>query len=450
VINNKKGFTLIEIIISISLILIVGVSTTVFVVSKNKNNELEKISKNVLESAQLYLENEFDENGKTYKTGLLTGGNAVVIPLNELEEKGYLSTNTLKTLEDNDISKEEYILAGVFEDAKELCSSSDNVIEFETSWSDKLKGLEDPIYICGKTGSAGSSFEGNDLLTFLFNSYGSVAIDNFDIEGGGFETLEKLKDDWDFEAIDVTDLGDYRLIFYIAPTTNGLGEPEIEVGIDLTAIYFHPITSIIEYFSPSGNVCYAFRGDINYNYVKIKDELFRIVGFKDQENVDEDDYIITLIANNTYETETQANNYVNSIFEGEIENINVTENGEYNFRNLTIDEIQAVGALEFYHFYQKQDDFCNNYILSQENCLQSVKKISFDHWLNNKPIFLTNDNMTVLSSKSSGLIVDKSKNIYNIQLEDKFYYRPVVDIKLSSIKSYDGIGTEYSPFILNF
>jgi len=145
----KKGFTLIEIIMSISLILIIGTSVTVFYIKEKKDNTLNLVFKQLIECSQLYIENEYDENGITYKNGLLSGGKAVVIPLNELEEKGYLSNEMIKTLEDKNITKDEYILAGVFEDTKDLCSSSDAVIKFEASWNDKLKGLDEPIYMCG-------------------------------------------------------------------------------------------------------------------------------------------------------------------------------------------------------------------------------------------------------------------------------------------------------------
>lgn len=142
---NKKGFTLIEIIICLSLISLIAVISIMFFQNRNK---LVKTTDLILESAQVYIDVEKNEEGKTYREGLFSGGTALSIPLTDLENKGYINDNIIKTLEKEGISKDNYILAAVFSDSKDYCTDSESVIMFEASWDEKLKEQTVPIYLC--------------------------------------------------------------------------------------------------------------------------------------------------------------------------------------------------------------------------------------------------------------------------------------------------------------
>ena len=57
----KRGFTIIEIIISLVIILSIGVSVIFVVINNKKDNNLINISKQILEAANLYINIEKDE-----------------------------------------------------------------------------------------------------------------------------------------------------------------------------------------------------------------------------------------------------------------------------------------------------------------------------------------------------------------------------------------------------
>ena len=144
----KKGFTLVEIIISIGLILIVGVSTTFFVISKNNNNELDKITKQILEAASAYVKVEKDKNGNTYANEIVNGSKGVKIPLSNLVNRGYIKEEQANIIYENndelEDNKDYYVM--FVEDSENYCDDGSYVSV--TSWMDK----GDNIYLCDNYG----------------------------------------------------------------------------------------------------------------------------------------------------------------------------------------------------------------------------------------------------------------------------------------------------------
>lgn len=94
--KNKRGFTLIEIIICISLIAIIS---TISIVIFTKNKDYSNITKKILEAANVYIATEKDEQGNTYEYGINNGGKGARINVKELVNKGYVDEKLYKTLE---------------------------------------------------------------------------------------------------------------------------------------------------------------------------------------------------------------------------------------------------------------------------------------------------------------------------------------------------------------
>ena len=158
---NKKGFTLVEIIICIALISIIGVSSTIIVIkTKNKNNnvnilngtkmsaKLSNITNKILQAANVYIAVEKDGNGNTYETGIKNGGKGLYIKVQTLVDSGYLDKSLLDNLqkETNKLTSELQLLAvdAVNNNDDELCNNS-NAIEYTVSWSNDN---DKPIYLC--------------------------------------------------------------------------------------------------------------------------------------------------------------------------------------------------------------------------------------------------------------------------------------------------------------
>lgn len=143
----KKGFTIIEIIISISLLLIIGIST-IFLYSKN-NKSLNEITKSILEAANLYIKTEVDEKGNIYINKVKSGNKGVKIPLSNLVNKGYIEDSVQKKVielsnKGNNYNYYVMLLNGNGETEKDYCD--DNAIVSIASWIDEDKDKD--IYLC--------------------------------------------------------------------------------------------------------------------------------------------------------------------------------------------------------------------------------------------------------------------------------------------------------------
>lgn len=145
---NKKGFTLIEIIICVSLIAIIGVASFFGVKTITKNIRVEKLTKiqdKIIQAAEVYL-----ESNKEVSNQLHENKNGVVIPLNVLVNEGLLN------LDNTDIKKRdyenEYIMTFL---AAGSGNTSDCIdIRTATSWDE---AMNEPIYICTQTTAGGGT-----------------------------------------------------------------------------------------------------------------------------------------------------------------------------------------------------------------------------------------------------------------------------------------------------
>lgn len=145
---NKKGFTLIEMIISLTLITILGVSSVVGIKYVNKNiriSKLDEITDKALLAAKVYIET----NKETYNQ-LYNKQNGIIIPLNVLVNEGLLS------LKNTDLKKsdyeDEYIVTALTDTKGEGCID----ITTNASWN---LSKDNPIYIC----SSNDGFSTDDL-----------------------------------------------------------------------------------------------------------------------------------------------------------------------------------------------------------------------------------------------------------------------------------------------
>lgn len=142
---NKKGFTIIEIIICISLLVVVGVGSfiSIKVISKKQLvDKLNMISTKASEAAQVYI-----ETNKNASNQLYNNKNGVSLPLQLLVNEGYLSLEGTK-LTNNDI-KNQYVVTflggtGSTENCEQITSTN--------SWSNNQ-----PIYLCMNSDGTGSN-----------------------------------------------------------------------------------------------------------------------------------------------------------------------------------------------------------------------------------------------------------------------------------------------------
>lgn len=148
--KNKKGFTLIEIIVVIALVAVIGTTVTIVSVKnmkENKTKELKKLNNQILEAADVFLSVEKDDNNENYEMVINSGAKGVKIPISYLVENGYVSLDTVNSvykLNELDNSKNYYVLAvnGGEEDTQDYCDVGD--ITFSLSWMVENK----PVYLC--------------------------------------------------------------------------------------------------------------------------------------------------------------------------------------------------------------------------------------------------------------------------------------------------------------
>lgn len=135
----KKGFTLIEVILSIVLIVVVMVSSTVslnYINKKNKEETLEKMSNTIYEAVHVYVESNSEIKKKLYENK-----EGIIIPLTTLENTGLVDFKDIKLDDEKD-----YIITMLGSDVE----GTDYCAETYTTTSWNIKDGE-TIYICEKT-----------------------------------------------------------------------------------------------------------------------------------------------------------------------------------------------------------------------------------------------------------------------------------------------------------
>ena len=104
--NNKKGFTLFEILTIVTIIAVIGVTSIISFNKIIKNSNIEKynnIKAQVIEAATVYIETDVE------KMHSLNSGESIYITIGELQESSLLSWN-LK----NPLTKPKYPLRILF------------------------------------------------------------------------------------------------------------------------------------------------------------------------------------------------------------------------------------------------------------------------------------------------------------------------------------------------
>ena len=239
---NKKAFTLVEIIVSIILIVLIGTTATIVTSNKNEEKKLDAITDEIILAAKVYIEVEKDEDGVIYQTGINNGGVGVTIPVRTLVNDGYLDKNILRTLEDISGTKEDeaLLIASYFGENSEECNGN-SMIQISPTWD-----TNKPKYIC-------PSKKNNKCST------------------GGIQTniIEFIDDkNIDFSKWAVPEE------YY-----NSLNDTEKDKVNTANGIYSY-------YNSDTSNTYNFYRGNVNYNYLKLgkdsngNDLIFRIIWYR--------------------------------------------------------------------------------------------------------------------------------------------------------------------------
>ena len=153
---NKKGFTLVEIVVCISLLVIIAVGSFVGIRMVNKKiniDKLNQITDKAVQAAQVYIETNKEATNQLY-----SNKNGVSLPLQLLVNEGLLNLDGTK-LKDDDL-KNQYVVTflggtGSSENCEQITST--------TSWSNNK-----PIYLCMNS-TTGSS----NLATIDPTKYGN-------------------------------------------------------------------------------------------------------------------------------------------------------------------------------------------------------------------------------------------------------------------------------------
>lgn len=106
--NNKKGFTIIEIIISLTLIVLIGTISIIYL-NKDKNSK-EKNIKSILNAADVY----YSTNKNNIKELLSENYGFIVLNISEIKDSGLLKLDY--KLPDNDNENEDYTKMIIFDD----------------------------------------------------------------------------------------------------------------------------------------------------------------------------------------------------------------------------------------------------------------------------------------------------------------------------------------------
>ncbi len=171
--SNKKGFTIIEIIICLGIITLIGTISTVVLLKNNKDKNIEKITKNILDAAKVFANVEKDEDGNNYISEIKKGRGGVKISLSVLVNKGYIKKEDANVIYNKykDTKKlgnnEDYyvLLLDGSESKTDSYYCENNEYQLEASWNIET---DKTLYLCSNRSKSNilniEEFNDNDAL----------------------------------------------------------------------------------------------------------------------------------------------------------------------------------------------------------------------------------------------------------------------------------------------
>ena len=305
-IMNKKGFTIIEIIVCISILTIISTITITVSFLNGKQDEIKKATNNILNAAEIYVNVSKDENGINYIKQIENGKGGVKIPINELVSNGYVKKedaniiynkykNTKKLKDDEDYY---ILLADGSYNKTDYYFCENNEYMLEASWFiDSNKTL----YLCNNKSSYNE--ETNTIFDKVISSNGNIEVLNSPIELENYNIALKSQIS-----------GSYAISY--TSKQNGLFQSNI-LGEE--------------------NSFWYFRGNVTNNYVKINDDIYRILNFIKEES------------GNIYFRLISENEILVSPFE------NFIGDGYQSYRERSIEKFCSIVS-EKYNDYDKDDN----------------------------------------------------------------------------------------------
>jgi len=439
----KKGFTLIEIIIAISIVLLIGAGTTFFVINNKSDNKIEKLTKQILEAGNVYINTENDKNGNLYAKQILNGKKGVKIPVSNLKNSGYITekqVNELYKYKGEPEAGQDYFVAFINGEgtSEDYCKNGSTLSI--ASWT---MSIGDNLYLCNVNNDEDTKDEESETLFQRLLSVDCPAP----------PSSFSLPSNWttkyvsDFSTNLNSSYGNY---FYDSAGYVVL----IEKGGLADYKYYMNYT----------NQYYKYTGIVNNNYVDISGTLFRIISFDEEK--------MTLITENSISDTNWFSNI--KIRNGFLFDTNSTS------RNITLEELQNAG-ISITGKFSVKDSTEKRYYYNMGGNIWFVKDGYLDTYINNS--YLSTGDSIYVSDDSSGTLekgcVINNKCLNGEQLPDKndtdaigcikgFYApyktlnsfinkhticgtRPVIEIKIDKLywdRNWEGTGTLYDPYYI--
>ena len=171
----KKGFTIVEIILSIGLVVVIG-SISIFsfniIKKNNKEKTLESMSETIFNAVNIYLESNTDIKNQLYKNK-----NGLKIPLTTLENSGLVDFGSLS----DDLDEGDFVVTmlGTPDPNDDTCAKtytvkSWNITDNETIYiCEKSDGTQNLVTVAGKADNLSKGtrerywFKGYDAANFI-------------------------------------------------------------------------------------------------------------------------------------------------------------------------------------------------------------------------------------------------------------------------------------------
>ena len=229
--KNKKGFTLIEIIICITLIALIGTGTTVAVVSSINKKESDILVANdeTFENAlNIYLSNHGEILNNLYNNV-----EGAVVSLELLKNEGLIVDNLDINYKDNYFLLSDAVLVNNPEDGESNCSGRLSIATIK-SWDLSKYEPSNVIYICPKEGSSITNiYNSSNIVSNGYIAKGKNPNNwvKFDVipENNDWVWFPKDEEEDLWRIIRVTDEGNIKLIYNNHISVDQTNNPNIDI-----------------------------------------------------------------------------------------------------------------------------------------------------------------------------------------------------------------------------